>query len=75
MQTFRSTSNGSISIFIRVRTASGLARISHTSEAIARRYPEFESEIKVLQEFGSCPEGNSLFFALPIRYRACAPSI
>ena len=51
-----------------------LAWISHASEASARRNPEFESIINVLQEVGPRPEENSLFFGLPVRYRACAIS-
>ena len=52
----------------------GLTWISHASEASARRNPEFESIINVLQEVGPRPEENSLFFGLPVRYRACAIS-
>jgi hypothetical protein len=51
-----------------------LTWISHASEASARRNPEFESIINVLQEVGPRPEENSLFFGLPVRYRACAIS-
>ena len=55
-------------------TLCALTWISHASEASARRNPEFESIINVLQEVGPRPEENSLFFGLPVRYRACAIS-